>query len=551
MDKRMWRRTVLVLGLAIGFAPACSDDGLGAPSTPDGSSGDRSDGGTMDPDAPTGDPEGGIGDADASPCRLAVSLGRLRGKVGESTCQYLGIPYAKPPVGPLRFSPPEPAVGWQGELEATAFGPSCMQRSSIVSGAANVSEDCLSLNVFAPEPPHSSKLPVMVFIHGGGYTLGGSSTYDASLLAAAGPVVVVTINYRLGALGFFAHPALDAQRPGAPSGSDGIRDQQLALRWVREHIASFGGDPENVTVFGESAGSGSASLILVSPRSRDLADRFILQSGASVGTGFGAGTREAGYALSTSLATELCSGAPDVIACLRERPAQELVEWTGSTPGLFGAPFAPIVEGRPGGVLPDTPRNLLSRGEYNRAATIMAGTNKNEWGLFQQPLLGGMPITTLTELEAALVEQFGARAAEVEAQYPATSDAEANVVYVRLMTDMLFRCPTRLLARLTTSHGSKFYLYSFEQGAAYHADELAYVFGNSSFVGMPPVPALVSVIQKYWTQFAATGDPNAAGLPLWPAYTAASDAHLVLKDPPEAGSGLARSDCDFWDAFAP
>jgi para-nitrobenzyl esterase len=475
----------------------------------------------------------------------------VSGKLVEGTCEYLGIPYAKPPVGPLRFAAPQAYGDWQGVRDATAFGPSCMQRTSIIGGAANLSEDCLSLNIYTPNPAPSAKLPVMVFIHGGGYTLGGSSTYDGRMLSEKGPVVVVTINYRLGVFGFFAHPSLDGERSDAPSGSDGIRDQQLALRWVKDHISTFQGDPDNVTVFGESAGSASVSLHLVSPASRELADRFILESGASVGTGFGIVSRDAGYALSTSMTSELCAGSPDVMACLRAKPAPELVDWTGGTMGLFGAPWAPVIEGRAGGVLPDSPQRLIEKNEYNRAAAIVAGTNKNEWGLFMQPALGGMPLTTIAQFKANLMEQFGARAAEVEAQYPVTSDAEANDVFVRLLTDNVFRCPTRLLARLTTAHGSKVYLYSYEEGAAYHGDELNYVFGTPGFSGMVPLPALVATIQGYWTRFATTGDPNGSGVAVWPTYDAATDQHLVLKNPPSLGSGLAKGDCDFWDRFQP
>jgi para-nitrobenzyl esterase len=550
-------RTVLCLGLVAGVTAGCSDDGSpgsgAGGSSAGGSSGSGgAGGGTGGADAGTGGSDAGAGgDADLQACQLELSLGRLNGKGAEGTCQFLGIPYGKPPVAALRFAPPQAAGGWQGARDATMFGPSCMQRSSVIGGAANLSEDCLSLNVYSPDPAPSAKLPVMVFIHGGGYTLGSSSTFDGRLLSQKGPVVVVTINYRLGVFGFFAHPALDVERSDAPSGSDGIRDQQLALRWVKDNISAFQGDSNNVTVFGESAGSASVSLHLVSPASRDLANRFILESGASVGTGFGLSTRDAGYALSTSMASELCPGAPDAVACLRAKPAQELVDWTAGAMGLFGAPWAPVVEGRPGGVLPDTPQNLITKNDYNRAAPIIAGTNKNEWGLFVQPALGGMPLTTIAEYKANLAGQFNARAAEVEAQYPVTTDAEANDVYIRLVTDMVFRCPTRLLARLTTARGNKFYLYSFEEGAAYHGDELAYVFGMSTFGGLPPSPALVSTTQGYWTGFAIKGDPNGSGLTAWPAYDNVTDQHLVLKNQPSVGSGLSKSDCDFWDRFTP
>ena len=424
MDKATVLRSMMCLGLVTGFVPACSDDGApgGGGPGPDGSVADGSDAGAGGDDA-------GIEDADRPPCQLAVTQGRLNGKRVESTCHFLGVPYAKPPLGALRFAPPQAAGNWDGVRDATMFGPSCMQKASILGDATATSEDCLSLNVYTPDPAPAAKLPVMVFIHGGGYTLGGSSTYDGRLLSQKGPVVVVTINYRLGAFAFFAHPELDRERAGAPSGSDGIRDQQLALRWVKDNIAAFQGDPNNVTVFGESAGSFSATILLVSPLSRDLAHRFILESGASVGGGFGTTSRETGYALSTAMASGLCASAPDVVACLRGTPAQQLVDWTGGTMDFFGAPWAPVIEGTMGAVLPDAPQNLIASNDYNRAAAIIAGSNKNEWGLFIQPVLGGMPVTTVAQFKASVAQQFGARAPEVEAQYPVGSDGSQRRVH--------------------------------------------------------------------------------------------------------------------------
>jgi carboxylesterase type B len=188
--------------------------------------------------------------------------------------------------------------------------------------------------------------------------------------------------------------------------------------------------------------------------------------------------------------------------------------------------------------------------DYNRDADIMAGTTKNEWGLFQLPLLGGMPITTKAEYTAALERQFGARAPEIEAQYPVDTEF-ANDVFIRLMTDMLFRCPTRLLARLTSQRGTRFYLYSFEEGAAHHADDLPYVFGTPGFFGMAPTPPLDHYMQAYWHTFAEGGLPFGDGLLQWKTYDAASEFHMVLKNPLSSGTALAKSDCDFWDRFQP
>ncbi|MGH7271867.1 MAG: carboxylesterase family protein, partial [Polyangiaceae bacterium] len=358
--------------------------------------------------------------ASSTDCKATVTQGGLGGKLAGATCEYLGIPYGAPPTGALRFAPPQPAAAWQGMVrDATNFGPSCLQANSLLSaGGTPGSEDCLSVNVFTPKAAPSQPLPVMVFIYGGAFTSGSSSVYDGRPLSEKGPVVVVTMNYRLGALGFLALPALDAQRQGAPSGSDGIRDQQLALKWVKDNIATFHGDAANVTVFGESAGSMSTCIHMVSPGSQGLANRYILESGSCLGKSTLLATKAQAYQVSQELASSLCGGdagagdagvsdasagdagvsdagpgdaSPvDDLACLRSADPAKIMAWVppagsvtmgvGALLGnLTGPPFAPTVEG-PGGVLPDTPANLMARGAFNKDAAILLGTNKNEWG---------------------------------------------------------------------------------------------------------------------------------------------------------------------------
>jgi para-nitrobenzyl esterase len=529
-------------------------------------------------------------------CAATITQGGLNGKLAGTTCEYLGVPYGAAPTASLRFMPPQPAPAWSAPRDATAFGPSCEQASQLLGGGGNSSEDCLSVNVFTPQAAPAAPLPVMAFIYGGGFTSGASSPYDGALLSERGPVVVVTMNYRLGALGFLALPQLDSQRAGAPSGSDGIRDQQLALKWVQENIATFHGDPTNVTVFGESAGSMSACIHIVSPGSQGLANRYAMESGACVGSSTLLNTQAQAYELSEELAASFCSAggdggagdggaddggdfdatSPDVLACLRGVDPTELMTWfpppgapqIGSNTLIvgsqLGAPFAPTVEG-PGGVLPDTPANLIMQGKFDKDAAVLAGTNENEFGLFAfsaTAMAGGttspLDITSTAQLDQDIEQVFGAAgAAQIEAVYPST-DATAAQVSIDLYTDYMFRCPTRDLARALTSQGTAdYYLYSYDIGKAWHSFELLPLFDFTSVTilgATTPSPGFTHEMLGYWTQFAATGNPNApgdAGAPAWPSYAATTDQYLELIDPtPMSIANLRKTQCDFWDSFS-
>jgi para-nitrobenzyl esterase len=514
-----------------------------------------------------------------SMCHATVTQGAMSGKLTGKTCEYYGIRYAAPPVGTLRFAPPQQAANWNGVLDATKAGNSCIQGASIPGlGATGASgEDCLFVNVFTPQAAATQPLPVMVFIHGGGFSIGSGSPYDSQGLSEDGPTVLVTLNYRLGALGYLALPELDATRPAAPSGSDGIRDQQLALRWVKDNISVFHGDPGNVTVFGESAGSISTCMHVVSPGSQGLARRYILQSLPCIGPGGFVGTKADRYDLSTQLVGAMCpnvlDGGPGALDCLRTTDAAKIMSWVPTTPpapGSFasltgnalGAPFYPVVEGA-GGVLPDLPANLIKSGQFNKDAAIIAGTTKNEFGLFVY--LGmlasslGVPgptnvvVKSVAELDQDLQAVFPSHAAQIEQQYPAT-DATAQQVLIDIVTDYAFRCPTRDFARLTMAHGtSEFYLYTYDYGRAYHSDDLLAVFnvaGLSLIGGTVPTPALASDMKGYWTRFAATGNPNGAGAVPWASYSASAEPYMVLNDPPHADAHLVQAHCDFWDGLS-
>lgn len=489
-------------------------------------------------------------------CHATVAQGELAGLPNGATCEYRGVPYAVPPLGRLRFAAPEPALAWDGTRDATRFGEVCAQPiGDTVIGA----EDCLFLNVYTPKTPPDSKLPVMVWLHGGSFLNGAGSDYDGRLLSESGPVVVVTVNYRLGAFGAMHLPELDAARPGVPPGNDGIRDQQLALRWVRENAARFGGDAGNVTLFGESAGSFSACTHLVSPSSRGLSQRYIFQSASCTGFGAYAADKPAEPSPGRQLVDELCTGAAasDPLACLRSLDANVITRWKpaaqGNTNGVTGA-FHPIVDATAGSVLPASPPDLIAAGDYDVNADIVAGTNRNEAGLLVPPYIeGGLPVVTnIATFHDAVQLYFRELTPLVELQYAPASDAAASDRFTEIMTDLLLRCPTRTLVRETKAAGTRrVYLYSYEADRAFHTDEIAALLPLGTALARFQVPeppaSLAAAMKGYWTRFAATGDPNGPGAEPWPGYDAASDAHLVLAEPPEASAHLAASGCDFWD----
>ena len=478
---------------------------------------------------------------------VKVESGWLKGVWADDTKGntriFLGIPYATPPVGDLRFAPPQPAQRWPGLKRAEQFGPSCVQRQGALSAPGAQSEDCLTLNVYAPAQIPAGGAPVMVFIHGGAFIAGGSSQYNGRRLADTGNAVVVTLNYRLGALGFFSHPELDGG--AVPSGNAGLLDQQLALRWVKRNIRAFGGNPKQVTLFGQSAGSASVCVQMVAPGSRNLVQQFILESGVCTG-GLQFLSQQQAQGISSAMAASLCPDAEDRIACLRELEPLQLMEW-GATNTLFGAGWAPtVIAGS--AVLPAPAQELIAAGQYN-PGPVMIGTNLNEWGLFQSIGIAP-PVSTVAQLSALIDSQFGPAAPALKAAYLPPVDALANLALIHLFTDSVFRCPSRAFARQIQRQGSPVWLYSFEEGYAFHAMELPYVFGNPSPVLAPVlVEPLRETVQAYWTAFAATGEPTAANQPFWPPYDEVSDQHMVLKAASDAGHHLAHPACDLWDAL--
>lgn len=459
---------------------------------------------------------------------LTLASGTLRGTERDAggVLSFKGIPYAAPPVGPLRWRPPQPVAAWAGERDATQFGKSC--HGSPLPGLdwmkANFSEDCLNLNVWTAATEPNERRPVMVWVHGGGFVFGSSCfpNTDGARLATAG-VVVVSFNYRLGVFGFLAHPELDAE--GAASGNYGLRDQIAALEWVRDNIAAFGGDPDRVTLFGESAGAHAVGLLMTSPAAEGLFHRAIGQSGAWWDSEHGSiETHAEARGKGTALAARLGDGG---IAGLRALLPEQLSRGTAWNflldPGTTA--FAPNVDGA---IVPDSPGLVYAEGRQHRIP-LLAGWNAEEHSYFGARALPSRPAA----FRAAAARQFGAEAmAEFDACYPSATRAEAQRSAETLIGDLVISAQTwEWLGAHRTSSGAPVFGYRFDHESPYspkalHTAEIPFVFGNLMPSPMrlkgPPSGTedrhLSEVMIGYWSNFAATGDPNGEGLPPWPCY---------------------------------
>ena len=484
-------------------------------------------------------------------CGVCTRQGWLQGLKEKATCKYLGVPYAKPPIGDARFTAPQAAAGWRGVRAAKSLSAACIQGSVEngvleFTGSNTFDEDCLYLNVWTPATATSKSLPVMVYIHGGDYVAGSADTYSGRGLSEAGEMIVVTMNYRLGALGFFASPELDAERGNAPSGSDGIRDQQLALQWIHDNIEAFHGDPDNVTLFGNATGAAAVGIHLVSPTSRSLAHHFILESGVptiSVSGNMTPISRDAMHKRTANLVADLCPDVADVMKCLRKLPPAILATWT---PANNDVGWRPVIEGK-GGVLPKSPDDLIESGALNDGQVIV-GTNKDEYGLFA---FAESPVNSLADLQLRIKVNFPDAVDEIMAIYAPNAMTDSNDAYVSMMTDVTYRCATRNFARIVAAQNHDVYLYSFEQDAAWISDEIVYIFGIGYFIQSvtPPVVALANAMRGYWFDLARHGNPNSDNRTPWPKFTQTNDRHMTLVDPPVVARHLASEACDFWNAY--
>jgi para-nitrobenzyl esterase len=489
---------------------------------------------------------------------VATDDGPVRGTTVGDMQAFRGIPYAAAPVGNLRWRAPQPHGGWDGVLDASRFAAHCPQVATPY-GVASTTEDCLYLNVYTPGKTNEGQphlLPVMFWIHGGALVVGESDGYDPTPLVSEG-VIVVTINYRLGWLGFLAHPALSAETANGASGNYGLMDQQAALRWVQRNIRHFGGDANNVTIFGESAGGLSTHSQLVSPPAAGLFHKAIVESGAYSLTQPSLATAQAqGTAFSAATGC-----ASQTAACLRGLSVSAI---------LAAATPASIVPNLDGFVLPTSVGAALASGQFNRVPVI-EGSNHDEWRLF----VAQTEAATHTPLTAA--GYFAAIAATLGVPlptatfigtvwYPLAAYPNPSVALGAIGTDVVFACNARIAARSLSKFVPTFQyefndpaapmLYfpppiSFNTGA-YHASELTYLF-DLSRTPVPPPPftpaqqSLSSAMAGYWTQFARTGDPNSVGAPNWPAYGTSDLFESLQPATPVTGSGFVTDHkCALW-----
>ena len=503
----------------------------------------------------------GKGNGQSKTPAIVTTSGPLKGIVNGNVAEFLGIPYAAPPVGALRWMPPQPYGTWHGLLDASSFGNVCTQ-------GGRGSENCLFLNIYVPNfkkngNKHGSAMPVMFWIHGGGLTSGAGSDYDPTPLLAPQNVIVVTINYRLGYLGFFAESALDSE--GHDAGNYGLMDQQFAMQWVQNNIAAFGGDPGNVTIFGESAGGHSVYANLASPTAAGLFSHAISESGSylifdafiqpivtlPVGETTGSGLVPGGDSVASGLG---CTTA----ACLRGISNTTLV---GIQPGTLYA----FVDGT---LLTETPAQAFASGNFNRVPVI-AGTNHDEWRIFvaEQYDAQGNPILTLPEYNAAVIALWGPLLGPIiQVVYPFAAYPSGGVALGTSGTDGIFACSARngdaLLSNFTNTyayefndenappHQSDLPGLSFPLGA-FHGAEIQYLFNDGFFFELNAAQQQLSqAMVGYWTNFAVSGNPNGGTLPTWSLYNPTTDIFQSLIPPTPTTESNFNADhlCDtFWN----
>lgn len=489
--------------------------------------------------------------------QVQVAGGRLVGATAPSGIHaFKGVPYAAPPVGARRWQAPQPAPKWANVRPATQFGPRAMQLplfGDMNFRSDGVSEDCLYLNVWTGAKSAQERRPVLVYFYGGGFVAGDGSEprYDGEALAQQG-IVTVTVNYRLGVFGFLAHPELTKESPNHASGNYGLLDQQAAMQWVRANIAAFGGDPQHITIGGESAGSWSVSAQLAAPASKGLVVGAIAESGSLLGLQplpTLAQGEQTGAAFGTSV------GAASLVA-LRALPAQQLLEASGKP----GAPrFSPIVDGY---FLPSAPTEIFAAGQQAHVP-LLVGWNSQEMGY--QALLG--PAAPSMESYRATVQKlYGEQAADIQRLYPATTDAAVEQAATDLASDRFIAYSTWKLADAQIQTGTKpvyRYLYARPRPAmtpemgnatanlaggvskgtsaatpappakgAVHSAEIEYALGNlptnKVFAWTPDDYKVSKEMQAYFANFIKTGNPNGAGLPLWPAASQSNGQVLRL-----------------------
>lgn len=488
---------------------------------------------------------------------VRVEGGLISGLAADGVRSYKGIPFAAPPMGELRWKAPQPVVPWEGVRECNAFGPECPQApyaqgSMYYSPPQKQSEDCLYLNVWTAAKS-GEKRPVMVWIHGGALTRGSGAnrTYDGTAFAKKG-VVLVTINYRLGPLGYLAHPELTAESPNHASGNYGVLDQVAALKWVQKNIAAFGGDTNRVTIFGESAGSWSVNTLVATPLAKGLFHRAIGESGGTF-------NRMTPLPEAEKIGAAFFKAAnADSLKAMRAVPVERIISVFNDDAEGRKFRTQPNVDGW---VLPDEIRNLFAKGKQNDVPVIV-GSNANEMTTLTTPAI--VP-KTMAEFRKRVEAQYGEMIKEFDAAYPVKTDADIAAAYLGSMRDVTFTLPMRTWARMTATGRSKAYLYFFSHVppnpnskylGAYHASEIAYVFNNLNRSNQALTETdfkLSDAMSNYWVNFATTGNPNEGpnekGLPKWMPYDQSAEAYLDFGDTVQLRNHLLKQQLDFIEQF--
>lgn len=490
----------------------------------------------------------------ASAPTVKTDKGKVQGYVSQDgqIRIFKGVPYAAPPVGPLRWKPPQPAAKWHDTRQTTAYGYRCMQVSvfaDMIFHDPGQSEDCLTLNIWTPAKDKKAKLPVMVWIYGGGFAGGSTSEarQDGEILAHKG-VIVVSMNYRLSIFGFFVHPELTAESPHHASGNYGLLDQTAAIEWVHKNIKNFGGDPNNVTIFGESAGSFSVSAQMASPLAQGLFQRAIGESGGAFSATLPFATREEREKTDPETVEKVLGVSK--LADLRALSADKILSVAAPRPGVSIVRFAPDIDGY---FLPQSIPDIYAAGKQAHVP-LMAGWNADEGGIPQKTL-------TVAEYNEMAQKRFGENAEKFLAAYSATTDDEALRAAKDFAGDMFIADSTWRWLEAQVATGEKpVYRYHFElpnpgdkfhpAGTTFHSDDIEYVFGTldarQQANWRPEDHKMSDIMQTYWTNFAKTGDPNGGDLPKWPDYNAADGWQVMHLTPtPEARPDEHRARYEF------
>lgn len=478
------------------------------------------------------------GAAEGAGAMVTIDSGQLQGETQGSVTFFKGIPFAQPPVGALRWRPPQPVARWSGVRKATSYGNDCMQvpfPSDAAPLGMKPAEDCLYLNIWRPAQA-ARKLPVFVWIYGGGFVNGGSSpaVYDGAAFARDG-VLFVSFNYRLGRFGFFAHPALTAEQAGRPLANYAIMDQIAALRWVRRNIASFGGDPNNVTICGESAGGLSVHILMTSPESSGLFQKAIVQSGGGR-TNLMRGRKISGgpdsaEAIGVAFAKQNGIEGSDAQALekLRALPADAVLSGLNMATMGGAATYVggPVLDGK---IMPVEPAKAYAAGK-GAHVPFMVGANSMDIGFMQGKTIEG------------LLDQFGPNAAQARSVYQVKDTDDVRQVAFKMGGDQMMVEPARYVARELAHRGQPVYAYRFSYVAeslrkqwpgAMHATDIPFAFDTVAARYQKNLTsqdsAAAHAMHAYWVAFAVTGKPEVAGQPAWPAYDAHADTIMDFTD---------------------